>query len=155
MLPDAFGGVEYYFKILPGVLKTEVGYTGGHKNNPSYQGCDGDNGSYSEAIRVVYAPKKINFEICTKYFFEIHDPTQTNGQGPDLGEQYLSVIFYYDDKQKTIAQKLITELENKGYKIATQLLPVSTFWSAEKYHQDYYQKTGKNPYCHRYEKRFG
>lgn len=149
-----FWGVEYYFKILPGVLKTEVGYIGGHKNNPTYEEvCTGHTGHF-EAIRVIYDPQKISYEELTKYFFEIHDPTQTNGQGPDLGEQYLSVIFFYDDQQKKIARKLITTLEQKGYKIATQLLPVSTFWQAEEHHQEYYQKTGKNPYCHHYEKRF-
>lgn len=149
-----FWGVEYYFKILPGVLKTEVGYTGGHKTDPTYEEvCTGDTGHF-EAIRVVYDPTKISYEDLTKYFFEIHDPTQNNGQGPDLGEQYLSVIFYYDDPQKKVAQKLITELKQKDYNIATQVLPVSTFWPAEEYHQAYYQKTGKNPYCHQYVKRF-
>lgn len=149
-----FWGVEYYLKQLPGVLKTEVGYSGGQKNHPSYQEvCAGSTGHY-EAIRVVYDPTKINYEQLTKYFFEIHDPTQTNGQGPDHGEQYLSVIFYYSDLQKQIAQRLMNELEQLGYQLATQLLPVSTFWRAEEYHQDYYTKTGKQPYCHRYEKKF-
>lgn len=149
-----FWGVEYYFKILPGVLKTEVGYIGGHKTNPTYKEvCTGDTGHF-EAIRVVYDPKKISYEDLTKYFFEIHDPTQRNGQGPDLGEQYLSVIFYYDEQQKKIAQKLIADLKQKGYDVATQLLAVSPFWSAEEYHQSYYQKSGKNPYCHQYTKRF-
>jgi len=149
-----FWGVEYYLKKLPGVLKTEAGYTGGQKKNPSYEDlCTGSTGHY-EAIRVLYDPEKIHYEQLTKYFFEIHDPTQTNGQGPDLGEQYLSVIFYYDDEQKKIAQNLIKQLENLGFRIATQLLPVSPFWRAENYHQDYYAKTGKQPYCHRYEKKF-
>lgn len=149
-----FWGVEYYFKQLPGVLKTEVGYTGGRKKNPTYQEvCSHTTGHY-EAIRVVYDPAKINYEALIKFFFEIHDPGQTDGQGPDRGEQYLSVIFYYDDEQKKIALKLIKELEALGYKIATKVLPVSIFWRAETYHQDYYQKTGKQPYCHRYEKKF-
>lgn len=149
-----FWGVEYYFKILSGVLKTEVGYTGGHTTSPTYEEvCTGDTGHF-EAIRVIYDPKKITLDELTKYFFEIHDPTQSNGQGPDLGEQYLSVIFYYTDKQKIVAQKLITELKQKKYDVATRLLPVSTFWSAEDYHQAYYQKTGKNPYCHQHTKRW-
>src|SRR3990167_6004065 len=96
-----FWGVEYYFKKLPGVLKTEVGYTGGDKENPSYEEVCAKNTGHFEAIRVLYDPKKISYEALTQYFFEIHDPTQTNGQGPDLGEQYLSVIFYYDEAQKT------------------------------------------------------
>jgi len=131
-----------------------VGYSGGKKKNPTYEEvCAGTTGHY-ETIRVVYDPDKIAYEQLVKYFFEIHDPTQTNGQGPDLGEQYLSVIFYYDEQQKQIAQKLISMLENKGDAIATKLLPVSTFYRAEKYHQDYYTKTGKQPYCHQYVKKF-
>lgn len=149
-----FWGVEYYFKKLPGVLKTEVGYAGGHKENPSYEDvCSHKTGHY-ESIRVLYDPKKLSFEALTKYFFEIHDFTQSNGQGPDLGSQYLSVIFYFDETQKKVAEKLIVELKNKNYTVATQLLPASPFWPAEDYHQDYYAKTGKNPYCHQYVKKF-
>lgn len=149
-----FWGVEYYLQKLPGVLKTEVGYTGGHLKNPSYRDvCDGGSGHY-EAIRVLYDPKVINYEQLTKYFFEIHDPTQRDGQGPDHGEQYLSAIFYFDDAQKKIAEKLIAELTKKGLVIATRVLPVTTFWRAEEYHQDYYDKNGKQPYCHGYTKRF-
>jgi len=149
-----FWGVEYYFNQLQGVLKTEVGYTGGHKLNPDYQDvCNGASGHY-EAIRVVYDPEKISYEALSKYFFEIHDPTQANGQGPDIGEQYLSVIFYYDEQQKQISQKLMHQLEELGYRLTTRLLPVSVFWRAETIHQDYYEKTGNHPYCHRYQKKF-
>lgn len=149
-----FWGVEYYFKKLDGVLKTEVGYTGGIKKRPTYQEvCSEDTGHF-EAIRVVYDTAKLSYEELVKYFFEIHDPTQTNGQGPDLGQQYLSVVFYYDEQQKQTALKLIAELESLGNQIATKVLPVSTFWRAETYHQDYYEKTGKEPYCHHYVKRF-
>lgn len=149
-----FWGVEHYFKKLSGVLKTEVGYSGGYKDNPTYKEiCNGDTGYY-EVIRVVYDPNKVSYEQVAKYFFEIHDPTQADGQGPDLGEQYHSVIFYYNDMQKKIAQQLIAELESKNYQIKTKVLPVVTFWQAEEYHQDYYAKTGKEPYCHTYVKRF-
>ncbi len=149
-----FWGVEHYFKKLPGVLKTEVGYTGGTKESPTYEEiCAGDTGHY-EAIRVVYDINKLNFFDVTKYFFEIHDPTQINGQGPDLGEQYLSVVFYYDENQKKIAEKLIAILQDKIGPVATKLLPVRPFWPAEAYHQDYYKKTAKEPYCHHYVKRF-
>lgn len=136
-----FWGVEYYFKKLPGVVKTEVGYIGGHKNHPSYEEICSGNTGHIEAIRVLYDPEKLNYETLTKYFFEIHDPTQKNGQGPDIGEQYLSKIFYYDATQKNIAESLITQLEKQNLSIATQLLPVTTFWRAEDYHQDYYEKT--------------
>lgn len=149
-----FWGVEYYFKKLPGVLKTEVGYTGGTKSEPGYKEvCSGDTG-HVEAIRVLYDPDKISYEQITKYFFEIHDPTQSNGQGPDIGSQYLSEIFYYDESQQKIAQQLKAELENKGLSIATKILPVSIFWRAENYHQDYYKRTEKEPYCHHHVKRF-
>ncbi len=149
-----FWGVEHYLQKLPGVIKTEVGYTGGHTDNPRYQEiCTGNTGHF-EAIRVVYDVEKISYEQIIKYFFEIHDPTQTNGQGPDIGKQYLSAIFYYDQQQKDIAEKIVFLLEQKNYRIATQLLPVKTFWRAEDYHQNYYQKTSGEPYCHYYTKRF-
>lgn len=149
-----FWGVEYFFKQLPGVLKTEVGYSGGDKTYPTYREiCNGNTGHY-EVLRVVYDPSKISYEQLTKFFFEIHDPTQPDGQGPDRGQQYLSVVFYYDEKQKEIALQLIQQLEKLGYRIATKVLPVAIFWQAEEYHQDYYTKMGKEPYCHRYEKKF-
>ncbi|MBX3709153.1 MAG: bifunctional methionine sulfoxide reductase B/A protein [Gammaproteobacteria bacterium] len=149
-----FWGVEYYFRKLSGVLKTEVGYTGGHKKYPSYQEvCTGSTGHY-ESIRVLYDPAKISYEELCKYFFEIHDPTQKNGQGPDHGAQYLSVIFYYNEDQRKTAMSLIGQLRQLGYRVATKLLPVSSFWRGEAEHQDYYEKMGKQPYCHCYEKKF-
>lgn len=149
-----FWGVEYYFKKLPGILKVEVGYSGGHQINPTYESvCSGLSGHF-EVVRVLYDRHHLNYEQLVKYFFEIHDPTQTDGQGPDLGKQYLSVIFYYDDFQKNVAEQLIAMLSQNGYSIATSLRSISIFWPAEDYHQNYYQKTGKQPYCHRYVKRF-
>jgi len=149
-----FWGVEYYFKQLPGVLRTEVGYSGGTTDHPTYQQVCHENTGHLEVIRVLYDPDKINYEAICKHFFEIHNPLQRDGQGPDIGEQYLSRIFYYNDSQKSVAQKLIHQLEKKGLEIATQISPVTKFWPAEIDHQDYYKKTGKQPYCHRYEKRF-
>lgn len=149
-----FWGVEHYFKKFPGVVKTEVGYAGGKKNAPTYQEVCAGNTGHLEVIRVVYDTKKTNYQEIAKYFFEIHDPAQVDGQGPDIGEQYLSAVFYYDENQKNLAHTLIKKLEEQGYQVATRILPVSTFWPAEDYHQDYYQKTGKNPYCHHYVKRF-
>lgn len=148
-----FWGVEYLFKKLP-VIKTEVGYTGGLTKTPRYdQVCSGSTG-HVEAVKVLYDPNRISYEQLARYFFEIHDPTQKSGQGPDIGEQYLSRIFYVNEQQKTIAEALIKELKKNGYEVATQVLPASTFWPAEDYHQDYYIKTGKEPYCHVYKKRF-
>jgi len=131
-----FWGVQYYFEKAPGVLKSEVGYTGGTKENPTYKEVCAHTTGHVEAIRVTY------------------DPTQTNGQGPDLGEQYLSEVFYADESQKATAEKLIGLLKQKGYKVVTRVRPAATFWPAEAYHQEYYYKTGGTPYCHGYTKRF-
>jgi len=149
-----FWGVEYYFQNEEGVLSTRVGYMGGHKQNPTYEEvCSGTTG-HVETLKIVYDPSKTTYEKLAKLFFEIHDPTQINRQGPDIGEQYRSEIFYTDDEQKQIAEKLINILKNKDYKIATKLTEADTFWEAEQYHQDYYKKNGKLPYCHVYTKRF-
>ncbi|MDK2909038.1 MAG: peptide methionine sulfoxide reductase msrA/msrB [Bacteroidales bacterium] len=149
-----FWGVEYYFKKVKGVLKTKVGYTGGHLDNPSYeQVCTGKTG-HAEAIEIVFNPRQISYEELAKLFFEIHDPTQLNRQGPDVGTQYRSAIFYHNEEQKNIAQNLIQILKNKGLKVVTELQPATEFWPAEKYHQDYYFKTGGVPYCHMRIKRF-
>ncbi len=143
-----FWGVEYYFSKTKGVVKTQVGYTGGYKENPTYEEvCSGNTGHY-EAIEITYNPGEISFEELAKLFFEIHDFTQTNGQGPDIGEQYLSVAFFFDDEQKQILENIINLLTSKGYKVATKLKPANTFWIAEDYHQNYYEKKGAKPYCH-------
>jgi peptide methionine sulfoxide reductase msrA/msrB len=149
-----FWGVEHYFKKYNGVVKTEVGYIGGHKQNPSYEEvCSKKTGHY-EAIRVVFDPSIVSFENLTKYFFEIHDSTQTDGQGPDIGPQYLSAIFYYNENQKNDCEKIIKILQQKNLQVSTKLFPVNTFWPAEEYHQNYYSKTNKEPYCHIYKKIF-
>jgi peptide methionine sulfoxide reductase msrA/msrB len=149
-----FWGVEYYFKQAKGVLSTSVGYTGGHKSNPTYREVSYEDTGHAEAVEVTYDPDVTTYEDITKLFFEIHDPTQVNRQGPDIGEQYRSEIFYLNDEQKKIANKLIQELKAKGYNVATKLTKAGNFWKAEDYHQDYYRKTGSTPYCHRYTKRF-
>jgi len=149
-----FWGVQYYFDKLEGVVKTTVGYMGGERQKPTYkQVCGGDTG-HLEALEVVYNADKIDFEILCKYFFEIHDPTQKNGQGPDIGEQYLSAVFVADDEQKEITGKLIGILKEKGFDVVTKILPTGEFWEAENYHQKYYEKNGHEPYCHFYTKRF-
>ena len=149
-----FWGVEHYFKTLEGVESTQVGYTGGHVKDPSYEEVCSKTTGHAEALEVVYDPEKITFEELAKFFFEIHDPTQVDRQGPDIGEQYRSEIFYLDENQKKISEKLIKILEDKGLDIATKLTPATEFYPAENYHQDYYGKTGGIPYCHAYTKRF-
>ncbi|STX92292.1 bifunctional methionine sulfoxide reductase B/A protein [Legionella londiniensis] len=149
-----FWGVEYYLKQLPGVLKVESGYTGGHIQNPDYQAvCRGNTGHY-EAVRVLFDVDKTDYRTVIKHFFEIHDPTQKNGQGPDIGLQYQSAIFYYNQSQHEQARKLIHLLCSKGYDVATKLFEVQPFWPAEEYHQNYYGRHHKTPYCHRIISRF-
>lgn len=144
-----FWGVEYCFKQLPGVLKTEVGYTGGDKAYPTYSEVCQHNTGHFEALRLVYDPQKTDYETLLKAFFKIHDPTQIDGQGPDIGPQYLSGIFYLDETQKEIAETVVDHLKKEGVAVCTQIKPATIFWPAEEYHQDYYAKTGKEPYCHR------
>jgi len=151
-----FWGVEYFFEKYDGVKAAISGYMGGTLNNPSYQEvCSGRTG-HLEVVRIDYDPNVVSFEQLTKLFFEIHDPSQTNGQGPDIGPQYLSAIFYNDENEKEISKKLINELESKGMNIATKLISThnTPFFEAEEYHQDYYFKHNKIPYCHSYKKRF-
>jgi peptide methionine sulfoxide reductase msrA/msrB len=149
-----FWGVEYYMKKIKGVISTEVGYTGGKTDHPNYKEvCAGNTGHY-EAIEVVFNPGQTSYEEVAKMFFETHDPTQWNHQGPDWGEQYRSAVFFRNEEQKAITQKLINLLKEKGFKVVTELLPAKTFWKAEDYHQDYYDHKGSTPYCHGYVKRF-
>lgn len=149
-----FWGSEYYLKRAKGVISTTVGYTGGHKENPTYKEvCTGTTGHY-EAVEVVFNPEEITYEELGRIFFETHDQGQENGQGPDIGEQYRSAIFYRSEEQKQIAEELIGILKSKSYKVATVLIPASHFWKAEDYHQDYYDIKGGRPYCHVYTKKF-
>ncbi len=149
-----FWGSEYYLKRAKGVISTTVGYTGGHQENPTYKEvCTGKTGHY-EAVEVVFNPEETNYAELCKIFFETHDQGQENGQGPDIGEQYRSAIFYHSEEQKKIAEELIGILKSKGYKVATALKPATQFWKAEDYHQDYYDIKGGRPYCHIYTKKF-
>lgn len=143
-----FWGTEYYLGKAVGVISTAVGYTGGKTSAPTYKDvCSGKTG-HAEAVEVIYDPSKTNYETLAKLFFEIHDFTQVNRQGPDIGEQYRTEIFYTNDEQKMISEKLISILKEKGYKVATKVTKAGKFWKAEDYHQDYYDKNGSSPYCH-------
>ena len=146
-----FWGVEHLLSSIKGVLSVESGYTGGKTNNPTYEEvCSGETG-HAEAT---FDANRVNYETVAKSFFEIHDPTQTNREGPDVGTQYRSEVFYTSEEQKSTADKLINLLKSKGYKVVTKVTKAGKFYPAEKYHQDYYVKKGTQPYCHSYTKRF-
>jgi len=149
-----FWGTEYFLKRIDGVLSTTVGYTGGHVENPSYEQVCGKKTGHYEACLVEYDPKRTTAEEVLRTFFETHDPTQANGQGPDIGPQYRSAVFYQNDAQRDLTQSLIGLLTAKGLDVATEVLPAQAFYSAEGYHQDYYDLKGGTPYCHGYRKLF-
>ncbi len=149
-----FWGVQYFLEKAPGVVSSEVGYCGGKVKNPSYMLVCSHTTNYAESVRVIYDPSQTSYEKLAKYFFDIHDPTQVNRQGPDIGENYRSEVFYLNKDQKMIAENLISELKTKGYDVATRVEPATTFWRAEDYHQLYYDKEGGTPYCHKYVDRF-
>ncbi len=151
-----FWGTEYHFMKAKGVRATTVGYMGGHTLNPTYKEvCKGTTG-HVETTEVLFDTTQTTYEELIKLFFETHDFTQTNGQGPDIGSQYLSVIFYVNDEQKAVAEKYIKILTEKGYKVATKLRSAeeNEFWDGEDYHQEYYDKKNGTPYCHAYKKIF-
>ena len=149
-----FWGVQYYFEKAKGVISTEVGYIGGTTENPTYRDVCSHGTGHAEAVRVTYDPSQTTYEDVAKLFFEIHDPTQVNRQGPDVGDQYRSAVFYQNEAQRASALKLIGLLRTKGFNVVTEVIPAGTFWPAEDYHQHYYDKNGHSPYCHVYTKRF-
>ena len=149
-----FWGTEYYFQKAEGVISTAVGYIGGTTVNPTYeQVCTGRTG-HAEATAVTYDPNKTSYENMVKLFYETHDPGQRDGQGPDIGNQYRSGIFYLNEEQKAIAEKLTAQLIDRGYEVVTEITKAGPFYKAENYHQDYYSKGGGSPYCHSYVKKF-
>ncbi|NEW60148.1 bifunctional methionine sulfoxide reductase B/A protein [Sulfurovum sp. bin170] len=151
-----FWGVEYWFQKQEGVISADSGYMGGYTENPTYQDiCYRDTG-HLETVEVTYDPKIVSFERLTKLFFETHNPEQTNGQGPDIGSQYLSAIFTNDIEEEDIAQKLINQLEDRGMNIATMFKNANAhkFYIAEHEHQNYYKLRNSKPYCHSFIKRF-
>jgi peptide methionine sulfoxide reductase msrA/msrB len=149
-----FWGTEYHLQQIPGVISTSVGYTGGTVKNPSYKEvCTGRTG-HAETVKVVFDPSVVTYREIAKMYFETHDPTQVNRQGPDIGKQYRSEIFYTNENQRMVAAELIQMLESKGLDVATAITPASEFYKAENYHQDYYKHKGGTPYCHIYTRRF-
>lgn len=144
-----FWGVQYYFDQVPGVVETEAGYIGGHVDNPTYEQVCTHTTGHAEAVKIVYDPTKLSYETLLKQFFRMHDPTQFNRQGPDIGDNYRSAIFYLDENQKKEAESLIEQLNKKEFdgKIVTSLEKAGTFWPAEDYHQKFTERTGHGA-CH-------
>lgn len=146
-----FWGMEELLRGVDGVAKTQVGYTGGNAINPNYELVSTGLTGHAEAVEITFDPQKISYENLLKFFFTIHDPTTLNRQENDVGTQYRSEIFYFNDKQKDIAQKVIAAANKSGVfkgKVVTKISPAKTFYAAEEYHQNYLQK---NPYgytCH-------
>jgi len=145
-----FWGVELEFGQIPGVLSTRVGYTGGDRNDPTYyEVCDGDTG-HAEAVLIEFDPTVVSYEHLLREFFNLDDPTTLNRQGPDIGEQYRSAVFYHSLTQKEITERVIDELGKSGEfsrPIVTQIVPAGKFWDAEEYHQKYLEKRGMAS-CH-------
>jgi methionine-S-sulfoxide reductase len=143
-----FWGVQYYFDQVPGIIKSIVGYTGGHTKNPTYEAVCGHTTGHAEAVELEFEPEKVTYETLVKQFFRMHDPTQLNRQGPDVGDQYRSAIFYIDDNQKKIAEKVKQQTQTKFEKpIVTQIVKATKFYLAEEYHQKFTEKTGQGM-CH-------
>jgi len=140
-----FWHVEDTFMAVPGVVETVVGYTGGHTENPTYEDVCSHTTGHAEAVEVTFDPLKVNYEQLLKVFWESHDPTTLNRQGPDIGDNYRSAIFYHNEEQKKLAERSKDELEKSGKhegKIVTEIKAAGPFYKAEEYHQKYYQKHG-------------
>ena len=145
-----FWGVESAFRQVKGVADAAVGYMGGTLANPTYKDVCSDRTGHAEVVQVDFDPAQISYEVLLRVFFEIHDPTTLNRQGPDFGKQYRSVIFFHDAEQESAAQKVKDEFDQSGRfsrKIVTQIAPASEFWRAEEYHQRYFEKHGMAA-CH-------
>jgi peptide-methionine (S)-S-oxide reductase len=137
-----FWGVEFKLGKVPGVTATAVGYMGGETQKPTYEDVCTDETGHAEVAQVEFDPGKVGFEALVRKFYEIHDPTQMNRQGPDEGSQYRSAIFYHSPEQKAVAERVTAELNQQRFRggIVTQIVPAAAFWPAEEYHQKYGHK---------------
>ena len=143
-----FWGVEHLMQQQDGVSEVVSGYIGGEVENPTYEQISTKKTGHAEAVQITFDPTIVDFERVVKLFFEIHDSTQEGGQGPDIGPQYRSEIFYTSEGQKEVANRVIAELKGLGYDVKTQVTPATKFNVAEDYHQNYYEQKGTEPYCH-------
>lgn len=146
-----FWGIEELFRNLPGIITTEVGYTGGKIKNPTYEIVKKGNSDHAEAIRIEFDSNTLPYEDLLKFFFKIHDPTTKNQQGNDIGSQYRSTIFYLSDEQEKSAKKVKELVTHSGFwkkPLVTEIVPATEFYSAEDYHQDYLKKNPGGYTCH-------
>lgn len=144
-----FWGVEYVFERVPGVVDTEVGYAGGHTDDPTYRDVCSHGTGHAEVLRVEFDPAVVTFDQLLEVFWAMHDPTQVNRQGPDVGDQYRSAIFTTSEEQHRAAEASRDRAQARFDRpIATAITPAGVFWPAEDYHQRYYDKNGHTPYCH-------
>jgi peptide methionine sulfoxide reductase msrA/msrB len=146
-----FWGVEELIRALPGVISTEVGYTGGTLPNPTYPAVSSGATGHAESVRVVFDPRKLQYADLLRYFFRLHDPTTPNQQGNDRGTQYRSVIFVASDEQRNVAEQVVREVNETGRwkgRVVTEIVPASAWYPAESYHQDYLQKNPGGYTCH-------
>jgi peptide-methionine (S)-S-oxide reductase len=146
-----FWGAQELLRKIPGVLRTEVGYAGGTTENANYEQVKTGQTGHAESVWLEYDDKKTNLSTILDVFFRMHDPTTEDQQGNDIGSQYRSVIFYFNEKQKLAAQEKIKEIQAKGFwkgPIVTELVPYSNYYRAEEYHQDYLQKNPRGYSCH-------
>lgn len=149
-----FWGTQYHLSKMEGVIATYVGYMGGEVDTPTYEQVKSGTTGHVETVMVLFDPRKTSYLKLLRLYFETHDFTQVGGQGPDIGTQYKSVIFYCNDEQHYAAEESFEILIGMGYQVATLLKPAEVFWMAEEYHQLYYDKNGDTPYCHIYRKVF-
>jgi methionine-S-sulfoxide reductase len=143
--------VQELIRKLPGVIETRVGYTGGTTDHPDYEQVHDGRTGHAEAVEIVYDPSVLSYESILRYFFRLHDPTTANRQGNDVGTQYRSAIFYHDETQRQVAERVKAEVDKSGKwprKVVTQIVPAGKFYLAEDYHQDYLQKNPNGYTCH-------
>lgn len=146
-----FWGVEATFRKTPGVVSTSVGYIGGHTENPTYKQVCTDRTGHAEAVEVTYDPAKVSYPELLDAFWSLHDPTTLNRQGPDVGSQYRSAIFFHDAEQEQQARASLKEVEDAKVfkrKIVTEIIPAGKYYAAEDYHQQYFAKAGREDSCH-------
>jgi peptide-methionine (S)-S-oxide reductase len=144
-----FWGVEYVFRRVPGVTDVQVGYSGGITQNPTYQEVCSHSTGHAEVTQVTFDPEQVSFDQLLEVFWAMHDPTQVDRQGPDIGDQYRSAIFTHSPEQQAAAEASRDRAQSRFPRpIATEIRPLSVFYPAEQYHQAYYEKNGHEPYCH-------